>query len=123
MADEPKIKYQYNIFTDLIQPKGLLTHDKRVHACWYYYMLAHKAKLNAGDSHADQVVYEGQAWTTKPYANIAQGVATMYTLRDPGEFLQPSIIDLIRLQAMALGLPMPEDEYMVIDKTSNFDVN
>lgn len=108
-----KIEYTYPIYEDMKISKGgfLADYDKASHACFHFYLLCEKLREKAGDSTEDQIVYEGQAWTDKPYANIARGVAIRYGLADPGEFLKPAYKKQVERQCVAGEFPTPHPEY------------
>lgn len=109
-----KINYEYPYYADMIRPKGFLGVDRRYHACWTYYTLAQKVKETVGESTEDQILYEGEEWMDKPYAEIAKSTATRYGLESPDEFLKQNIIQSIRLEAARQQLPRPHDEYMIV---------
>ncbi len=98
------------IFKDLMDPAkgGLLSIDKREHACWYYYLIAMKAMMKTGKSTDDQILYDDQEWRTNRFASQARSVATLYKLDSPDEFLK--CFPLINRQCAILGLPEAHGE-------------
>lgn len=87
-----KIVYEYRMFVDYIEPKGALTLDKACHACFYYTMLATKARLNAGAIETQMIQYkvgeEAPLWREPRDEEIAISIALMYGLESPDEFLK-----------------------------------
>lgn len=90
---------------------GHLYRDKRSHACWYYYALCEKARQRAGESIEDQIILEGDLWRDKHYGQIADSVALLYGLADPGEFLKADFMKAVELEAARLEMPAPAHEY------------
>lgn len=90
---------------------GELYRDLRCHACWYYYTLCEKARQRAGDSISDQIILEDDAWRDKHYGQVAESVATLYGLKDPGEFLKSDFMKAVEREARRLKMPPPAYEY------------
>lgn len=88
------LNYEYPFYEDLVEPNGALTLDKRSHACWYYTLLAMRARhLHAGgiDNQILQVRvgYEADThWHESRDEEIARSVAMIYGLDSPDEFLK-----------------------------------
>lgn len=106
------IHYQYLIFESYIEPHGALAVNKESHACFYYAMLATKARLNAPDDLSQQVIqYKiGDAiplWREQRDEELARSVATIYGFDNPGEFLKPEWKKRAWAQAKALGVDVP----------------
>lgn len=77
---------------------GYLPNDKRAHACWYYCRCAITA-MKAVD---DGAQYEGEDDHINSLNNIARGVAKIYQLESPDEFLK--FMDYVKLEAMRCEL-------------------
>jgi hypothetical protein len=105
-----KVNYQYEIYTQLTHPKGHLPNDKRAQACWFFYLMAQSAKEAVGEGASTQIIYEGELWMDKRYEQQARSVAQIYQLESPSEFMK--FWSFVILQAKALGLPAPAEEYM-----------
>lgn len=93
MADESLIRrivYEYPYFEIYLEPHGALKIDRECHACFYYGMLAHQARLAA--SGTQMLLYEvGHTppdWLIPQDAAIAKSVALIYALESPDNFLQ-----------------------------------
>ena len=97
------------IFFDLLSPEGWLTRDDACHACWYYYLRAHKAYETVGTGPESQKILEGELWMDKEYVNIRKAVCLQYGLTDLGEL--DKYWSNVALQAKQLGLPEPLEEY------------
>lgn len=113
-----KAIYEYSMFTDLIEPNGALTLDKRSHACWDYTRKAMRAReLHAGGIENQVIQYkvsDGPGnWHESRDEEIAKSVALIYGLADPGEFLKDEWIKRAWTQAKMLGLRVEEDIYRV----------
>lgn len=115
--DTLKVTFEYPWYTDMTIRNGghLSDVDKRTHAAMHYYLLCQKLLEKAGDSTENQIVYEGMAWTDKPYANIAIGTAIRYGLGDPGEFLKPGIKQQVERECVRQGFPAPDPEYWNVE--------
>lgn len=120
MADQPTISYEYPFFESYIEPNGALNIQPACHACFYYGMLAAKAIAMIGTSNESQIiVYKvgdtPPEWMTANLGNIARGVATMYALNSPEDFLK------FRAEAWAqakmLGVDIPEYVFRVAPDT------
>lgn len=107
------IAYTYPMYTDLIEPKGRLTLDKRTHALFHYYVMCQKLLEKAGTSIDDQIRYEGEDWWDKPYGQIAKSIAIQYGLADAGEFIKTDLKRLVEAQVADMGFPFPSWEYWV----------
>ena len=88
-----KINYEYPYFENYVEPKGALTVDARSHACFYYLMLALKARAIAGHGIEGQIIeYKvGETppeWMESRDEELARSVAIVYGLKDPDEFLR-----------------------------------
>jgi hypothetical protein len=77
-------------FADHSTPNGLLIHDRRAQACWYYVTCGHR---NLAD--ADDPVVVMSADTSAPpvdpipmLANLVRSISTMYGISDPSEMLK-----------------------------------
>lgn len=75
------VAYRSFFWAEHSYPIGLLIHDQRAQAAWYYVTLAHKA-LKGEDEGA---VYEGDLDTPAMLPNLIRGVCTMYGIPDPAE--------------------------------------
>lgn len=106
--DEPRIKYEYPIFPDQTYPNGNLLSDLGCQACWYYYVLAHKAYVKIGEGQFGLI--EGNPWLSKQYVQIARTVATLYGLKDPSEFMK--YFPLVAMECSRLKMSQPVPEYM-----------
>lgn len=89
-------------------PYGWLPDDLRAHACWYYYLLADKAKAEADES--DQIVYEGEPWRYRHFVQIKRSVALIYGLESPDEM--DKFWPYVMTEAASRGMPEPSDVYM-----------
>ena len=118
MADDSLVKrinYEYPYYEQFVEPRGALTMDPACHACFYYGMLAFKARLNAGNIESQTIVYKvGETpslWREPRDAEIAKSVALIYALESPDDFLK------FRAQAWAqakmLGVELPVDIFTV----------
>jgi hypothetical protein len=118
MADESlerRLSYEYPYFEQYVEPNGALKVDRACHACFYYAMLAWKARGNAGPIESQIIEYkvgeEIPLWREPRDAEIAQSVAIIYALKSPEDFL------VYRKeawhQARLLGLTLPADIFRV----------
>jgi len=98
------------IFKDYLPPQGFLPQDPAAHACFYFYMLAEKARETVGESTEDQRILEGEQWMTKQYNNQRRAVTMLYDLENLGAI--DAFWPAVKLQAKLLGLPEPKQEYM-----------
>jgi hypothetical protein len=108
-----KINYEYPMFDDLVEPKGALAINKESHACFYYVMLAMKARAMAGVGIESQIIeYEvGHAaplWLESRDEEIARSVALIYGFPSPESFLKAPWKKRAWAQAQAIGLDMQE---------------
>ena len=88
-----RIVYEYPYYEDLVEPKGALTLDKRSHACWYYTLLAMRARQLHGGGIENQIIQykvgeEIPDWHESRDEEIARSVALIYGLESPDEFLK-----------------------------------
>lgn len=118
--DQPTIEYEYPFFESYLEPNGALGIDRACHACFYYGMLATKAIDMIGTSNESQIIlYKvGETppeWLTANLGNIARGVALMYALESPEDFLKYK--REAWLQAKMLGVEIPEVVFRVAPHT------
>lgn len=118
MTQPPKgsISYNYPIFEDYIAPKGALTLDKRCHACFWYGMLAQRARAAVGSGIDSQIIeYKvGELppeWMESRDEEIARSVAIIYGLESPDEFLVYK--KEAWAQAYLLGITIDEQVFLV----------
>jgi hypothetical protein len=95
MADDSllgRLAYEFPYFEDYLEPKGALKLDRACHACFYYGMLATKARGNAGPIETQIIQYKvGEQipdWREPRDLEIARSVAILYGLESPDEFLK-----------------------------------
>jgi hypothetical protein len=113
-----RLNYEYPFFEDMVEPHGALTINKECHACFYYAMLAYKARGNAGPIETQIIEYKvGEAiplWREQRDSEIAQSVAIIYGLESPDKFL------IYKKRAWAqgnlLGINFPEEIFRVAPK-------
>lgn len=103
-----KINYEYPMFSDYIEPKGALAINKESHACFYYLVLAIKARAAAGKGIDSQIIeYEvghvAPLWMESRDEEIARSVALIYGLESPEAFLKTPWKKRAWTQAQALG--------------------
>lgn len=113
-----KLNYQYPFFADLVEPHGMLALDKRSHACWYYTVLAMRARgIHAGGIDNQIIQYKvGETppeWHESRDEEIARSVAIIYGLESPDEFLKQEWKKRAWAQAQALGARINLDIYSV----------
>lgn len=113
-----EIQYQYPFFTDLVEPNGALSPDKRSHACWDYTRKAMRAReLHAGGIENQRIMYkvgdELPHWHESRDEEIARSTALIYGFADPSEFLKTSFIKRAWAQAKLLGLHVELEIYRV----------
>lgn len=116
-----RVLYEYPMFTDLIEPNGALTLDKRSHACWDYTRKAMRAReLHAGGIENQVIQYkvgssisEMPNWHESRDEEIARSVALIYGLESPEEFLADEWKRRAWYQAKLLGLHVEESIYDV----------
>lgn len=104
------LNYQYPFFEDLVEPNGALTLDRRSHACWYYTVLAMRARgLHAGGIE-NQIIQvrvgdeNDTHWHESRDEEIARSVAIIYGLKSPDEFLKTEWKKRAWATAQSLGL-------------------
>ncbi len=121
MVDESLLKrlnYEYPFFEDYLEPKGALTINRECHACFYYAMLAWKARGNAGDIENQIIEYkvgeEIPLWREARDSEIAESVALIYGLESPDKFLIYK--KRAWAQAKQLGITLPSDIFDVKPK-------
>lgn len=107
-----KINYEYPFFSDLVEPKGALAINKESHACFYYVMLAMKARGVAGTGIDGQIIeYEvgslAPEWMESRDEELARSVALIYGLKDPDSFLKPEWKKRAWAQAKEAGVDVP----------------
>jgi hypothetical protein len=110
------IAYEYPYFADYIEPKGALSIDRASHACFYYGILALRSRETAGSSIDSQIIEYNIHETPEPWmeprdVEIARGVALMYALNSPDDFLQHRA--RAWEQARRLGIDIPEEIFTV----------
>lgn len=106
------LRIQYPIYPDLTRPKGYLSKDLGCQACWYYYTIAQMAKERVGKGPESQILLEGMDWKSKKYLQQKKSVGLMYGI-DPSHM--DKFWSLVTLQAEALDLPEPSQEYMYVN--------
>ena len=86
-----RIVYEYPFFEDFVEPKGALCINRECHACFYYAMLATKARGNAGAIETQIIEYkvgeEIPLWREQRDSELAYSVALLYGLESPDKFL------------------------------------
>lgn len=111
-----KVNYEYPMFENYIVPNGVLTLDKRCHACFYYGMLAQKARNLAGAGPESQIIsYKvGETppeWMESRDEELARSIAILYGLESPDDFLRFS--KEAWGQAHVLGIDIDEEVFRV----------
>lgn len=110
-----QVHYEYPIFEDMIEPHGALTINKECHACFYYAMLAWKARGNAGPIENQIIQYKvGEQipeWREERDSEIAYSVALLYGLENPDKFLIYK--KRAWAQAKLLGVTLPVEIFNV----------
>lgn len=117
MDNQPKIEYQYPYFESYLQPNGALLVDRACHACFYYGMLAARSLAAIGESNESQVLLYKVGdtppdWLEANLGNIAKGVAALYVLESPDDFLR--FRREAWAQMSALGVEVPEYVFRVV---------
>jgi hypothetical protein len=112
MVDVKQLRYQYPIFEDYIEPKGALAINKESHACFYYTMLATRARALAGTGIESQIIeYKvGETppeWKESRDEELARSVAILYGLESPDAFLKKPWRMRAWTQAKLLGIDVP----------------
>lgn len=115
---EKRLNYEYPYFEDYLEPKGALCINRECHACFYYAMLAWKARGNAGPIESQIILYKvGETpanWREPRDAEIAASVAIIYGLESPDKFLIYK--KRAWAQAKELGITLPADIFDVSPK-------
>ena len=95
------LKYTAFIYEEHLTPKGLLPREikERSSAAWHFARLA----LTALEKVPEQVTLEGDTDRTVPLLNLARSVATMYGIKEIGDFL--CLMDFVQAEAVRTGLP------------------
>jgi hypothetical protein len=111
------LHYNYPMYYEFVQPKGALTLDRECHACFHYTKLAMRARYLAGSGPESQIIqYKvGETppdWMESRDEEIARGVAIMYQLESPDEFLKFKK-EAWTQATVFLGLPVNEEIYNV----------
>lgn len=112
MMFKGSIQYEYPFFADYVEPKGALAINKESHACFYYAMLAMKARGLVGDGIDSQIIQYrvGDAvpeWLESRDEELARSVALIYGLESPESFLKGDWKKRAWAQAMSLGVDIP----------------
>jgi hypothetical protein len=115
---QKKLNYEYPYFEDYLEPNGALCVNRECHACFYYGMLAWKARGNAGPIDSQIIQYkvgeEIPLWREPRDAEIATSVAIIYGLESPDKFLIYK--KRAWAQAKLLGFELPADIFDVSPK-------
>jgi len=88
------LQYTYPFYEDLVEPNGALTLDRRSHACWYYTLLAMRARHLYAGGIENQIIQvkvgeeNDTHWHESRDEEIARSVALIYGLESPDEFLK-----------------------------------
>lgn len=90
---EMNIRFRSFFWADHSAPVGLLPHDRRAQACWYYVMNAHRNLHEVKEG----ATYEGNDDSIKMLANILVSVSTIYGISDPSETLK--FMDICKQEA------------------------
>ena len=96
------------VFPGLTEPFGNLPDQIGAQACWYYYLLAHKAMVAADES--DQIVYDDEPWRYRYFIQIKRSVSVIYGLAAPDEM--DKFWDCVKREAARQSLPPPSTSYM-----------
>lgn len=112
------VHYEYPFFEDYLEPKGALAINKESHACFYYAMLAAKARGLAGTGPESQIItYKvGETppdWMESRDEEIAKSVALIYGLESPDKFLKADWKKRAWAQAKQLGVEIPDEVWEV----------
>jgi hypothetical protein len=110
--NEMKIQYEYPFFEDYVEPKGALAINKESHACFYYAMLAAKARALVGSGIDSQIIqYKvGETppeWLESRDEELARSIAIIYGLESPEAFLKADWKQRAWAQAKILGIDLP----------------
>lgn len=103
------IHFEPMVFPEQTIPNGALPADMGAQACWYYYVIAQKAKEEVGDSIDDQIILEGLPWLDTHYGNQKHSVAIIYgvSMEHMDKFWNH-----VEIEAGILRLPEPDGRYM-----------
>lgn len=106
------IQYEYPFFSDYVEPKGALAINKESHACFYYAMLAAKARGLVGSGIDSQIIQyrvgdTAPEWLESRDEELARSVALIYGLESPDSFLKGDWKKRAWAQAAALGVDLP----------------
>lgn len=118
-----KIELRPMFFVDLISPRGFLTPEPACHACWYFYMLAEKARQAVGRGPEDQILETNEEsdtnlsitwplWMDLRYNEQAKSIALLYGLESPDQMW--GYWHNVKLTAAMFGLPTPHDSYTTL---------
>lgn len=104
-----KVNYEYPMFSDYVEPKGALAINKESHACFYYLMLALKARGLVGDGIDSQIIQyrvgeTAPEWMESRDEELAKSVAIIYGLESPEAFLKGDWKKRAWTQAVSLGI-------------------
>lgn len=107
-----KINYDFPMFEDYIEPKGALAINRESHACFYYAMLAAKARGLVGSGIDSQIIQyrvgdTPPAWKESMDEELARSVAILYGLESPDAFLKQDWKKRAWAQAASLGIDIP----------------
>ena len=113
-----RIEYNYPIFKDHIEPKGALSIRKETHACFYYVMLAMKARGLAGSGIDSQIIQykvgdTAPAWMESRDEELARSTALIYGLESPDSFLDEDCKKRAWAQCIAIGVTPDEAVFRV----------
>lgn len=111
-----RIQYLYPMFPDYVTPNGALTLQKECHACFYYALLAAKARGLVGEGPDSQIIQyrvgdTPPEWMESRDEEIARSIAILYGLESPDEFLR--FRKEAWTQAMLLGVELPREIFEV----------
>lgn len=114
-----RINYEYPYFEDLVEPHGALTINKESHACFYYAMLAYRARANAGPIESQIIEYKvgdtPPEWREQRDSELAYSVAILYGLESPDKFLVYK--KRAWAQGKRLGIDFPVEIFNVAPKS------
>lgn len=96
------------VFPNHTFPLGLLPDHMGAQACWYYYLLADKAKAEADET--DQIVYDGEPWRYRHFIQQKKSVAMIYGLESPD--VMDKFWQYVMAEAARCQMPEPSDSYM-----------
>ena len=116
-----KITTKPMIFIDFIEGNpngaGYLPNHPAAHACFYYYICAERARIEADKPIDQQVVLEGEAWNYKHYAQQRESISLIYGVTQDE---MDKYWSAVKLVALAIGWPAPKEEYI---KAARFRAN